>query len=254
MSKNNEFKGSKISYLFKSIYPVWPIELLLASAESPVTDSFLERHINHWYINQRYTNVFKSLPGESYFNYGGDNKFNIGSSEIQALKRFDYSTYSLSKVDVFSFGIFLSRTYTNLIGHILTLDSNNEEIYTIDRVEDIALLKSNEKEVLDWHNTVIDQISFPFHTVIKAMIDINPQRRINITQATDGYRRVLQRMRKYFIPADLTKYLPPNTKGPSNYGYESPPIRARSRSRNRTTGSQAPRPYTSPINKSRKRR
>jgi serine/threonine protein kinase len=254
LSKNNEFKGTKISYLFKTIYPIWPIELIIASADSPITDSFLEAHVNHWYINQRYTNVFKSLPGESYFNYGANNKFNIRSPEIQGLRGFDYSTYSLSKVDVFSFGIFLSRTYTNLIGHILTLDSNNEEIYTIDRVEDIALLKSNEKEVLDWHNEVIDQVSFPLHTVIKDMIDINPQRRLNITQVIDGYRRILERMRKYFIPADLTNYLPINTRDPSNYGYESPPTRARSRSRNRATGSQTSRPYISPINKSRKRR
>jgi serine/threonine protein kinase len=261
LSKNTDFKGSKNANIFKSLYAVWPIELILASADSPVTDSFLEAHISNWYIKQYYTNVFKSLPGESYFKYGA-NKFNIGSPEIQALKGFDYSTYSLSKVDVFSFGIFLSRTYTNLIGHILTLYNNNDEIYTIDKVEDIALIKSNEKEVLDWHNTVIDRVSFPLHRLIKAMIDINPQKRLNISQVIDGYKRILLRMRKYFISADLTKYLPPNTRGPSNYGYESPPPQARSRSRSRSgvtgvpilTGAQAYRPRTSPINKSRKRR
>jgi len=273
MSKNTDFKGSKNANIFKSIYPIWPIELILASADSPITDSFLEAHINNWYRKQYYTNVFKSLPGESYFNYGA-NKFNIGSPEIQALKGFDYSTYSLSKVDVFSFGIFLSRTYTNLIGHTLAIevDSTNktkfEEVYTIDRLNDVVLIKSNEKEVLDWHEKITDEISFPLHRLIKAMIDINPQTRLNISQVIDGYKRILLRMRTYFIPADLTKYLPPNTMGPSPYGYESPvpppqysPIRARSRSRNRATGTRATgtratgtRPYTSPINKSRKRR
>lgn len=251
MSKNDDFKGSKNANIFKSIYPIWPIELILASADSPITDVFIERQLAEWYRQQLYTNVFKCLPGNTYFNYGV-NKFNTGSPEIQALKGIDYSTYSLSKVDIFSFGIFLSRTYTNLIGHTLTLDSNSQEIYTIDGLNDIVLLKSNDKEVIDWHNEVIDKVSFPLHRLIKAMIRINPQKRINIAQVIDGYTRILEKIRKYFISADLTKYLPPNTSGPSPYGYESPPpTRSRSRSRNRATGR---RPYTSPINKSRKRR
>jgi serine/threonine protein kinase len=264
LSNNTELFGDKEKRdIFKTIYAVWPIELIFASADGAITNSFIEIQLKSWYRSQRYINVYKSFPGNSYFNYGEINKFTFNSPEIQALK-YNYSTYPLSYVDIFSLGIFLSHMYSYLIKHILQLDSTNTEVYYIEGVDNIVLLKTNEKEVTDWHNTIIEHISFPLHRLIKAMVNINAIRRLNIDQVIEGYTRILEEMRKYFIPADLDKYLPPNNTGPSPYGYESPPpspTRARSRSRNRTgvagasaSGSQAHRPHTSPINKSRKRR
>jgi serine/threonine protein kinase len=245
---------------FKTIYAVWPIELFFASADGAIPDSFIERKLNAWYMAQRYTNVYKSFPGNSYFTYGENKKFTAASPEIQAL-RLDYNTYSLSYVDIFSFGVVLSHMYSYLLKHVLQLDSTNNEVYIIDKIDDIVLLKTNKKEVEDWHNTIIEHVSFPLHRLIKAMVNINAIRRININQVLEGYTRILENMRKYFIPADLDKYLPPNKSGPSSYEYMSPlppptSARSRSRSRSRATGTRATgrRPPVSPINKSRKRR
>ena len=246
LTKDNDlFTNQDTREMFNTVsYIAWPFELKLASNDNlPHTESFLESNLSFWYLEQLKYGGYASLPGYSYFGPGLNKRFKGTSPEIQALKTIDYFKYSLSKVDIFSLGVVLSQVYYCLTDYKVVSSQNNgivhEEIeYDYNK---IPLYKTNPQDVIDWHSSVSTEITTPIIALIQSMIDVNPLTRIDIGKVIIDYKAVLISIRKHFIKSNLDNFFVPNTIGPSELVYQSPPPspkpspvtrRNRSRSRN----------------------
>jgi len=246
ISRNNQVEDH-LKHLLKNMYVYWPLELKFYYKNlygGTYTDYEIEKLISSWYKDQKDYAPYL-IPGNAYFNKNLKEKYNKDDPEIRNLKSLDYSSYNLSKVDIFSLGKTLSDIYYNLMGHYLSIDDDNNEVWRAKKI-----CKPVLQECYDWNTLVILHISHPLILMIKEMIDINPDNRPTIKEIIIRYDELLPHINSFLTEENLNKYLIPNLTQPRNYAYESPlpsPIsnnnspfnrptntrRNRSRSRNR---------------------
>jgi serine/threonine protein kinase len=248
VSANNVINPTNI-YAVKSIYCYWPLELkyYIYSLEYPrhdFTTAFIDDTLNRWYKGQTSYRPYL-IPGGSYFNFTGP-RYARGSPEIDNLSTLDYSTYDLSKVDIFSLGKTLSDIYFNLIGHCIVLNERN-----IPGWKSVKMAKPLTQEIIDWHNEVIDNISYPLIELIKLMIHINPAYRPTMQVVIDRYNALLPHIQRLFTEENLNRFLTKNLSLNAPYAYESPPPSpqeeplTRGRTLNRTNKSRSRRTNSS---------
>jgi serine/threonine protein kinase len=242
----------------KSMYSYWPLELkyYIYTIERPqqaFTPAFIDNMVTRWYADQQIYRKFL-MPGTSYFNSTGP-IYTRGNPEIDNLSTIDYSTYDVSKVDIFSLGKTLSDTYFNLIGHYISFDAMDQELW-----KSIKMANPQMASVIDWHNQVINDVSSPLNILIKEMIHINPASRPSIQAVIDRYNAILPHIRRLFTEENLNTNLEPNTSTPTDYVYESPqpppppppPPPSRGRILNRTINTGSRRTNTSRSRNSKK--
>jgi len=125
----------------------------------------------------------------------------------------DFKNYKkvLKSIDMYSIGVLLSSLLYSYFSHVL--DGSFNVFYhdsIIDRSSRFETLKSKKwikDEQVDFHSKIYENISKPIAKLIESLCNIDPNKRITVSEAVKEYEKILPAFEKYLNSKEITEKL-----------------------------------------------
>ena len=204
-TKLKNLRDSETAETFSSNYYCWPFELrYINTYKYAVRHASIAYDLKSWYEDMESYNAH-NIPINSYWNKDGVRLFS-SKDVFNIVNSIDYDNFPFDKVDVFSLGILLGKIYRKYIGHRILgkPDISNVGIYYTSTQE--GLSQDEFERVKAWNESVFESITVPINNLIFDMIDINPNKRPDMSIAGVRYRQIVDVMRTLFTVDNLKNF------------------------------------------------
>jgi serine/threonine protein kinase len=191
--------------VYQSIYKYWSFDILVAHFGDDLDKAIYQ--IPNWLNEQNFH--FPACIPENQFELFQKKPY----TEIKAIYQpLPSTSLLLSKADVFALGLIFSFLMYSFTGHnpseLKLINSDYQEIKQMvpnTFPEDLTW----ESKAKEFHNVLANQVTGPFFSLVRNMLEVDPQKRFTPEQALSTYKTILPKIRKYFTAANIDAYCRP---------------------------------------------